>query len=170
MAKTYRRPVNALAYYIGKVTIAWNDVQFALLYIFQELIGNPKLARSLYFSAPSDRAQQKMVRDTIDTILKPIDAPLAKRMRHEINRINAYNDRRNDVVHALWTTDPPTKKVVPLQPNSTLKGKDLKKAMNELTEELMMHAVDLHILRQNMMNVPHFKQQALARVLLQEKP
>lgn len=163
--KPYRRPVNALALYIGKVAIAANDVQFALLYIFTPLIGNRALAHSLYFSAPSDRAQQKMVREAVETVLRPLDDALATKMVKQLNQLDKYVQRRNDVIHSLWSTDPRTQALIPLQPKSTLKGKNLKSEMLDLTNKLTLEAVDLLILRQDMMELPHFRNQELGNAL-----
>jgi hypothetical protein len=164
--KPYRRPVNALALYIGKVAIAANDVQFALLYIFTPLIGNRALAHSLYFSAPSDRAQQKMVREAVETVLRPIDDALATKIVKQLNQLDKYVQRRNDVIHSLWSTDPATEALTPLQPKSTLRGKNLKLEMLDLTNKLMVEASTLLMLRTDMMNLPHFRRQELGNALI----
>jgi len=167
MAKRYRRPVNALAPYIGQVTIAANDVQFALLYIFQDLLNNRTLAHSLYFSAPSDAAQQKMVLEAIDVVLKPIDATIAARISKRIRGLDKLRVRRNDVIHAVWTTDPFSEKIMPLQPKSSLNGKaNLKSAMTELAEDLMIEASELFMERSRLFELQHFKTQALANALM----
>lgn len=167
MTRTYQRPVDSLALHIGQVTIAANDIQFALLYIFQDLLNNRALARSLYFSAPSDAAQQKMVLEAIDSVLRPIDAAVAERMSKRIRGLDKLRVRRNDVVHAIWTTDPQSMKIMPLQPKSSLKGKDdLKASMKQLTADLMIEASQILMMRWRLFELPHFKNQALANTLM----
>jgi hypothetical protein len=153
--KPYQRPVNALAPYIGKVTIAWNEIQFALLLIFTRLVGDRKLAHSIFFAAPTDRIQQRMVKDALDAVLAPSHADLGKRIKKAIDGINRFNDRRNDTIHALWVTDYISGELTPIQMRSTLRGKalaDLKKEMKQLSEELMIHASLLLTLQMDLGN------------------
>lgn len=154
--KPYRRPVNALAPYIGKVTIAWNDIQFAIHFIFVDLLRDRKLGRSLFFSVSSDRAQQRMVMEAIDAVLQPVDAALAAKLKKRIKGLQAFGARRNEVVHALWTQEFDTMALTPLQPRSSLKGKNLKTEMNKLTDELMLEASALLSMRFEMISLPTF--------------
>ena len=88
---------------------------------------------------------------------------VAEAASRRVKSIEKYNKRRNDVVHALWTVEAETRKLAPLQPKSTLRGKDLKKAMNELSAELTDVAVDLFILHSKISNHPIFAEQIRKR-------
>ncbi len=60
-----------------------------------------------------------------------------------------------------------SKKLTPLQPKSSLKGKeDIKVAMKKLTEDLMIEASELLMMRSRLFDLQHFKTQALANTLM----
>jgi len=107
------------------------------------------------------------VLEAIDVVLKPIDAAIAARMSKRIRTLDTLRARRNEVVHAIWTTEPMSMKLIPLQAKSSLRKKaDLKVAMKELAGALMDEAIELFTMRSQLFDLPYFKNQASSNAAL----
>jgi hypothetical protein len=149
MTERYKRPTDDLAPLVGKATIAWNDLQFAILSIFFTVLPCPReLSEALFFSIKSDRAQREMVRAAVEHVVAPIDAMLAKKITDLFVKIEKKQyKRRNSAVHAMWMIRLETQEPAIYQEKDHLskKGslKEIKKELEAMTVDFMEIANDL---------------------------
>lgn len=74
---------------IGRVAIAWNDLNHILSYLFQQFSGMPDdKAKAIYFLPKSDSTQRQMLSAVAEITLAPYPEILAS-FKESIKQINA---------------------------------------------------------------------------------
>lgn len=161
MNQGYQRPTDEIAHDIGKATVAWNDIQFAILQIFLTVVPGPREdAEARFFSLRSDRGQRKLVRKAVEQTVPPVDTWLAERILEVLDKLDGIeSDRRNAAVHAIWMIDLPTQQPVIYQQNYLgSKGdvEEVRKELRAMTEGFMKLAADLFGYRHDLWHLLKF--------------
>jgi len=87
---------------IGRVVIAWNDVQWLVSVLFVDFSGMPdEQARDVFFTLKSDFAQRDIVLAAGKTALAKYPA-LWEQLQKTIKAINDLAGERNAAVHTMW--------------------------------------------------------------------
>ena len=90
---------------IGRVTIAYNQVQFLLTILFTQVLwGDRELAKAMFDALNSDRGQRDIIRAAASVTLAPHPA-LHARASALLDRANDISGLRNAAVHTFWDQD-----------------------------------------------------------------
>jgi hypothetical protein len=126
---------------IGRATIAWNNVSYAVFSLFHLLSGlDDEAAKATFFCVASDRSQRDMVISLVDTKLKSVAPDLAKKAKAQIGSVNALAGRRNDILHVIFIDDHKPSAVRPFNPRGHIKtqqGHELLNTIHNLTIECL---------------------------------
>lgn len=126
---------------VGRATIAWNNVSYAVYTLFEALSGlDTDSAKATFFCVQSDRSQRDMVSALIDSKLKPENAKLAKEAQTLIGSINGLAGRRNDILHIIFVDDHDPRIVKPFNKRGHIKNQEgdaLLEAIHKLTIECL---------------------------------
>jgi hypothetical protein len=131
---------------IGRVTVAWNDLNQILSILFEMLSGlPPEKANAIYSTPQSDRAQRDMLMAVAKIALEPhpsIWLPFKTCMEG----INSLSSQRNAAIHTSWVLKIPGNEFAPspiLPKHKALKAdfasqfQDLKAALHNKGFELL---------------------------------
>jgi hypothetical protein len=100
-----------LAASIGRITMSWGDIHFALFQLFTTATGMPKeAAEAIFFSLRTDAAQRDITAAACRTAF-PED--LYGRINNAIKRVGGLAGERNVAIHAMWATHYPSGQVTP---------------------------------------------------------
>jgi hypothetical protein len=98
---------------IGRVTIAWNDLNHILGYLFRLFSGMPEdKATAIYFAPKSDTTQRAVLKAVAEIALKP-HPDIWQPFKKSLDRINGLAGERNAAIHTSWVVSFPSLKFVP---------------------------------------------------------
>jgi hypothetical protein len=98
---------------IGRVAIAWNDLNFILSYLFEQFTGMTKeKAAAIYFLPRSDSTQRQMLSAVAQIALRPYPDILSS-FNECMKRINLLAGERNAAMHTSWAVAIPGGHFVP---------------------------------------------------------
>src|SRR5688572_19103008 len=147
MTQPYKRPTDDLAPLIGKATIAWNDIQFAILSIFFTILPcSRELSETIFFSHKSDRAQRDMVIAVVKSEIVPMDKDLADKIIAKIKEVDKEAAVRNAAVHSMWMLDLPSQELSIYQNNALAKKgseAEVRAELEQLSERFNQLAISL---------------------------
>lgn len=107
-----------LARLIGNITIIWNDVHSYFFLAFLDCSGlDTDMARAIYFSNPSDKAQRSLALVAV-TELAGKDSSHSKEFTRIVRSADAVATKRNAAVHQLWEVEERDSMV--MRPNRSL--------------------------------------------------
>ena len=87
---------------IGRVAIAWNDLNYMLSYLFQQFSTIPNdRARAIYFSLKSDATQRKVLMAVAKIALAP-HPDILHSFKVCMGQIDALAGERNAAMHTSW--------------------------------------------------------------------
>jgi hypothetical protein len=139
MAKIKSMPEPEHAALVGRVSIAWNDVQFEIFKLFAAVSGMPEVrAEAVFFALRNDRSQRDI---TLAAALNALldNGDLFSRCEAAINDAGKLSGERNAVMHAMWATKYPEGHITPspfVRGPSKLRKDDFERQFTELTETL----------------------------------
>lgn len=136
---------------IGRVAIAWNDLNFILSYLFEQFTGMSKeKSDAIYFLPKSDGTQRQMLSAVAQVALRPYPDILSS-FNECMKRINSFAGECNAAMHTSWAVAIPGGHFVPapqlpthgsLKPDFVAQFESLKNnlnnqffALNELRKE-----------------------------------
>jgi hypothetical protein len=98
---------------IGRVAIAWNDLNYILSHLFERFSGMPEdKAKALYFLPKSDSMQRQMLMAVAEIALGPYPDLLAN-FKDCMKQINLLAGERNAAMHTSWAVAIPGNRFVP---------------------------------------------------------
>jgi hypothetical protein len=102
MPKRRVDPVAAHAELLGRVTIAWNRLQYIFFLIFTALSGMPVgKAQAVYFTLKADTAQRDITAKVAAVALKSRPV-LLERFTKIMKAVNDLAGQRNAATHTIW--------------------------------------------------------------------
>jgi hypothetical protein len=111
MANALRIPEVELVAMIGRVTVSWGDIHYAVFQLFVEITRMPNaLAESIFFTLRSDATQRDITSAAAKHVLSE---DLYVRVNTVFRQIAKVAGERNVVVHAMWATHYPSGHVTP---------------------------------------------------------
>lgn len=113
MSRQPSDPITEHAALIGGVTIAWNDLNYILSYLFRIFTGMPEdKATAVYFTPKSDSTQRALLKAVAKIALKS-HPKLWLAFKKSLDRINDLAGERNAATHTSWAVQFPDPKVIP---------------------------------------------------------
>jgi hypothetical protein len=98
---------------IGRVAIAWNDLNFIVSHLFERFSGmSEEKAKAVYFLPRSDTNQRQMLTAVAEIALAPHPDILAS-FKECMKQINALAAERNAAMHTSWAVAIPGQHFVP---------------------------------------------------------
>ena len=99
---------------IGRVAIAWNDLNHMLSILFQMLSGLPAdKARAIYFTPRSDTAQREILTAVGKAALEVAHPALWTSFKICMDGIGPLSGERNAAIHTSWVLVIPENKFAP---------------------------------------------------------
>ena len=96
---------------IGRVTVSWGDIHYAVFQLFVELTGMPNaLAESIFFTLRSDATQRDITAAAAKQVLSE---DLFNRVSAVFKQIAGAAGERNVAIHAMWATHYPSGDITP---------------------------------------------------------
>lgn len=137
MSKPLRVPEEQLVAMIGRITVSWGDIHYAIFQLFVELTGIPNaLAETIFFKLRSDATQREITEAAAKHVLSE---ELFDRVTAVFKQIGCIAGERNVVVHAMWATHYPSGHVTPnpwVQGPRLLRKQEFDKQFAELEDKL----------------------------------
>jgi hypothetical protein len=98
---------------IGRVAIAWNDLNYILSYLFQIFTGMPKdRATAIYFTPKSDATQRELLMAAAKIALEPYPE-IWQAFKSSFDKIKSFAGERNAAIHTSWAVTFPEPRFVP---------------------------------------------------------
>jgi hypothetical protein len=92
---------------IGRVAIAWTDLNHILIHLFQRFSGLPgDKAKAIYFTLKSDSAQRELLNGVAKIALAP-HPELWGRFKTCMDKIRSLAGERNAAMHTSWVVSFP---------------------------------------------------------------
>lgn len=92
---------------IGSATMTWNEVHSYFFLAFLDSAGlDLGMAKAIYFSLPSDRAQRALAYTTVEE-LAGADSPHTKAFGKLVRSADKIAAKRNAAVHQIWDMHSP---------------------------------------------------------------
>jgi len=111
MPSSLRIPEEQLVAMIGRVTVSWGDIHYAVFRLFVVLTGMPNaLAESIFFTLRSDATQREITATAAKHVLSE---ELFKRVSAVFSQIGSAARERNVAIHAMWATHYPSGHITP---------------------------------------------------------
>lgn len=89
---------------IGATTMTWNEVHSYFFLAFLDCAGlDLDMARAIYFSLVSDRAQRALALTVVEELAGP-ESPHSKAFAKLIREADKISTKRNAAVHQIWDT------------------------------------------------------------------
>lgn len=160
---------NTVPVTVGRATIAWNHVSYAVFVIFRTLSElEDEAAKAAFFCITSDRSQRDITSALVKTKLKPHNSTLAKKIQTALGDINGLAGRRNDILHLVLIDELSPEEVKPFYDRGHIKNKqggELLDAVDDLTRDSLDKAIEIMKLGSEIQNVPYYQRQALAEAV-----
>jgi hypothetical protein len=98
---------------IGRVAIAWNDLNHVLSFLFRLFSGMPEdKATAVYLTPKSDSTQRQLLKAVAQIALEP-HPEIWQAFKKSLDSINALAGERNAAIHTSWAVQFPEPKFVP---------------------------------------------------------
>lgn len=98
---------------IGRVAIAWNDLNYILSYLFRVFTGMPEdKATAIYFTPKSDSNQRELLMAAAKIALEPYPE-IWQAFKKSFDKIKSFAGERNAAIHTSWAVTFPEPKFVP---------------------------------------------------------
>ena len=139
-------PIAEHAELIGRVAIAWNDVQRLIYLLFEHFSELPsEKAQAVFGAIGVDRTQRRIVL-ALGRIAMADDPDLVKRLGKALHALDKMAEERNAAIHTSWGVDLHTRRMAPannMPVHSALK-EDFVAQFTKLRDQLWEHFFTLH--------------------------